>query len=338
MKRCFITGATGFIGGHLAETLMARGVEVRCLVRKTADTEFLKSLGVQLVVGDVKDIESFRPALSDVDVVFHLAGITAALSLPELMRVNRDGTEQVARACASCEHPPVLLLVSSVAAAGPVPRGVVRDESLAPAPISNYGRSKRAGELAVIQFADRVPTTIVRPGIVFGPRNRETLPIFRTIAWLRMHPVVGLRSPPLSLIHVADLVEFLIQAALRGKRLAPDHDPQQTGQGYYFACVPEYPDYGQWGDMIKSALDRSRAPTLPLVGPMPWLAAGVKEFIARVRRRPDSFNIDKIREASAPSWACSVEAARRDLDFHPARTLEQRTRETASWYRENGWV
>ncbi len=338
MKRCFVTGATGFIGGHLCEILTRRGIEVRCLVRESSDTRFLQSLGVELVIGKVEEPNSYRQALSGVDVVFHLAGLTSAFSLPELLRVNRDGAEQVARVCAACEAPPVLLVVSSIAAAGPVPRGVVRDESLEPTPISNYGKSKRAAELAVTQFADRVPTTIVRPGIVFGPRNRETLPIFRTIAWLRMHPVVGLRTPPLSLIHVEDLVDFLIQAAEKGKRLLPSDDVTCPGQGYYFACVPEYPDYGEWGEMIKSALDRPRAPTLPLVGPMPWLAAGVKELISYVRQRPDSFNLDKIREASAPSWACSVEAARRDLNFQPARSLQQRIQETAAWYREHGWV
>ena len=152
-----------------------------------------------------------------------------------------------------------------------------------------------------------------------------------------MHPVVGMRSPPLSLIHVEDLVEILLRVADSGCRIAKDVR-DRPGQGYYFACRPEYPNYVEWGAMVKSALQRPLAPTIPLVGPLPWIAAGVNELIARFRGRPDSFNLDKIREAKAPSWACSCRAVARDFGFEPTKSLSERTRETVAWYRQHGWL
>lgn len=337
-RRYLITGASGFIGQHLAERLVAQGASVRCLVRRSSQTQLLESLGVELARGDLGDRESLEAALQDVDVVCHLAGATAAFSAAEFMRVNREGTENLARGCAAMANPPVHVVISSVAAAGPAPLGVLRSEADQPQPISHYGRSKRAGEEAAEAFADRVPTTVVRPGIVFGPRNRETLPVFKTISRFRVHPVVGWRTPQLSLIHVDDLIELMLQAAERGRRIPSEPSERGVGTGYYFACAPEYPDYAQWGGMVKAALNRPYAPTLRLVGPLPWFAAACSELVARARRRPDNFNLDKIREARAVSWACSAEAAIRDLQFRPPKSLAERIEETVLWYRENGWL
>lgn len=338
VRRYLITGASGFIGQHLAETLIRRGDSVRCLVRQSSQTQLLESLGVDLVRGHLGDPDSLDAALEDVDVVFHLAGATAAFSEADFMRVNREGTENLASRCAALEKPPIHVVVSSVAAAGPAPLGVLRSEADQPQPISLYGKSKRAGEIAAEAFAHIVPTTVVRPGIVFGPRNRETLPVFKTIARFRVHPVAGWRTPRLSLIHVEDLVELLLRAAEVGQRIPADPAERTGGRGYYFACAPEYPDYAQWGGMVKAALNRPYAPTLHLVGPFPWIAAACSELIARSRRRPDNFNRDKIREARALSWACSADAAARDLQFQPAKSLPERIEETVLWYRENGWL
>ena len=338
MKRCLVTGASGFIGEHLTEALVARGAEVRCLVRATSRVQLLQDCGAELVRGDVGDADSVARAVDGVDVVFHLAGATCAFSEADLLRVNRDGTAHVASACAAAGEPPLHLVVSSVAAAGPADRGSVLTEKVPAHPVSMYGKSKLAGEVAAESQAHRVPTTIVRPGIVFGPRNRETLPIFRTISRLRCHPVVGWRTPPLSLIHVEDLVELLIKAAESGQRIPAAPADRELGDGIYFACDEQHPDYGQWGEMIKQASGRPHAPTLPLAAPAAWLAAGVSELIARTRRRPNNFNLDKIREARASSWACSGEAARRDLGFRPAEPLTTRTEETVRWYREHKWL
>lgn len=337
-----ITGVSGFIGRHLAERLLADGKRVRLLVRRPESVAELQSLGAEVVVGGLNDAGALSSVVQGVETVYHLAAMTSALSVAEMLSVNRDGAGNIARACAAQRDKPLLVQVSSIAAAGPAPRGGLRRETDLPAPVSNYGRSKLAGEQAVAQFAGEVPTTIVRPGIVFGPRNREMLPMLRSIKYVRAHFVAGWQPPALSLIHVEDCVELLLQAAATGSRLpAPDSDPLSqltSGRGVYFAVIEEYPDYAELGRMMRSLLQRPRAPIIPLLGPLAWMAAGINEQIARWRGRSDSFNFDKIREATAASWACSAELARRELGFAPKLPLERRLQSTVQWYQQQQWI
>ncbi|MGE3780384.1 MAG: NAD-dependent epimerase/dehydratase family protein, partial [Pirellulaceae bacterium] len=329
--------ATGFIGSHLVESLVRRGDRVRCLVRPNSLCGPLQSMGVELVRGELGRPGDLRAAVADVDVVFHLAGSICALRRDDLFRVNRDGTEQVARACAAQSNPPTLVVVSSVAAAGPTSRLGCRLESDPPAPVSNYGASKRAGELAAWRFAHAVPTTIVRPGIVFGPRDRESLPIFRAVATFRLHLVPGLASPPLSYIYVLDLVTLLLQAAARGQRLR-SHPDEPNGGGIYFATHSEHPSYAQWGQLIARASGVGRIVVFPLAQPMPWLVAAATELVNRCRGRNYQLNIDKMRDALVESWACSGDKAHRELGFAPGDSLAAQFAATAAWYRAAGWL
>lgn len=338
-----VTGANGFIGRHLVERLLAEGRRVRIYVRRPETVEELRSQGAEVVVGGLDDVQSLTRAAAGVETVYHLAAMTAALSYDQMLQANRDGAEHVARACAAQPgSKPLLVQVSSIAAAGPARRGEVRRETDRPEPVSNYGRSKLAGEQAVARFAGELPITIVRPGIVFGPRNREMLPMFRSIKYARVHVVPGRQPPALSLIHVDDCVELLLQAAERGTRLPSDaSDSLQritSGQGVYFAAAPEYPDYAEFGRMMRTALQRPHAAVIPLLGPLAWFAAGANEQIARLRGRPDHFNCDKIREATAPSWACSAELAARDLRFEPPQSLQVRLQATVDWYNQERWL
>ncbi len=348
MTRVLITGASGFIGGHLAETL-SRHQRIRCLVRRSSNVEHLESLDCELVQGDLGDAASLERAVQGVDTVYHLAARTAALSGRQLMEANAGGTARLAEICARQTSPPLLIYVSSIAAAGPTTRGQIRREHDPCQPISAYGRSKRAGELAAERWADQLPITIVRPGIVFGERNRDMLPMFQSIERFRLHAVPGISTPPLSVIHVADVVEIVMRAMQQGKRLvAPPKDNETSHrtepsnasnvQGYYFATTREYPDYAEWGRWMRAALDCPRAVLVYLPRPLPWVVAGVTEALGQVRRRALPLNIDKMREALATSWACSPETTERELGFTPPLDILDRLRQTVDWYRQHGWL
>lgn len=341
MKTVLVTGASGFIGRHLVPALVGQGCRVHCLVRRTSSVRHLVRAGADLRCGDITDAVSLRQALAGADTVFHLAGLTRALRADDFRRVNGQGTWNIAQACARQATPPVLVLVSSLAAAGPARPGAVRQEADPPAPVSNYGRSKRAGELAAEAWAAQVPTTIVRPGMVFGPADREMLEIFRTIAQLRIHFIPTFSPPPLSMIHVQDLVQLLILAAEKGRRLAGSRangNGGAHGQGYYFASAPEYPTYVQLGRLIARSLGYRHVCLLNLAEPLPWIVAGVADLVSRLRGQPLALSLDKIREAITDSWACSTAAARRDLGFEPLCNLRQRLQETTDWYRARRWL
>lgn len=338
METVLVTGGSGFIGRNLVDELARRSCRIRCLARPTSRVRHLRRAGAELVFGDLTQADSLLDAVKGVDTVFHAAGLVAAARSEQLMRVNGEGTWNLARACAAQPRPPVLITISSVAAAGPASASGLRRESDPPAPVSNYGRSKRAGELAVEAWADRVPTTVVRPGIVFGPWDRLLLPMFRSIARLGIHPIPTFAPPPLSLMHVHDLVDVLLLAAQRGTRLATNNNPSPTASGYYFACSSEHLTYSELGRRLAQASGRRHVFLFHLVEPLPWLVAGVTELIGRLVHQPVIVSVDKMRESIQASWAASPRAIRDVLGFVEAHSLDQRLRQTVEWYRRHRWL
>jgi len=339
MAKVFVTGGTGFIGYHLIKALSERGHEIRCLARKTSRIEPLRPFGVQFVQGDIRDADSITGALSDVQIVFHLAGTTRALRREEFFRVNEHGTRHLLDACLRCKAPPVVVFVSSLAAAGPVV-----GRSLAPKveespchPVSLYGISKRAGEKVAEKYAKDLPITIVRPGIVFGEWDKDCLEMFRPIARTGIHLVPGYRRKYYSLVYVGDLANLLIRAAEQGERLPANGQSGQPGQGYYFAAYEETPSYAQLGKMMGEALGR-RTLVIPVAPPVVWTVALFGEITGQLRKRPVLFTWDKAREALAGSWICSAAKARRQLGFETPIALLDRLRQTVAWYRQAQWL
>jgi len=332
-----VTGASGFIGGRLVRQLIDRRCQVSCLVRANARIDELRLLGVQSLTGDVTDPASVARALaqSQATTVFHLAGLVKALHRDAFTRVNAIGVETIAAACADRAGPPVLVVVSSLSAAGPCAAGQLRRESDIPTPVSAYGRSKLAGEHAAAKYAAAVPTTIVRPPIVFGPGDRGVLEMFRPIARSGLHVVPGRGGQRFSLVHVDDLVAGLLLAAEQGERLPAQGVP---GQGVYFLAAEEQPTYAQFGQAIATALGQKPPTLLRLPAPLLRLVGSTADAVAHLRRRPGWINRDKITEALAGSWTCSAAKARAHLGWSPAATLADRLQETAQWYRQAGWL
>ncbi|MCA9542198.1 MAG: NAD-dependent epimerase/dehydratase family protein [Myxococcales bacterium] len=333
MKRALVTGASGFIGRHLVRALQADGWQVEALVRTTSNIADLE--GCALVVGDLTEPETLRPAMAHVDAVFHLASLLKVPWRADFAPVNVEGTRAVAAACAAAARPPVLVVVSSMAATGPALEGRPRVESDPPAPVSRYGRVKRAAELAAAEFADRVPLTIVRPPMVFGEGDRGALPLFRGVVggW---HLVPTRAARRIGLVHAADLSVGLIAAARRGARL-PGGDGASGAAGIYFIAAPETPTYAELGRQIAEAADAAvRVVHLP--SPVTRVAATLGEWSARLRDRPSVLNVDKYREAVAGDWICDVSRARSELGWRPTAPLAVRIRQTIDGYRAAGWL
>ncbi|HUT11089.1 MAG TPA: NAD-dependent epimerase/dehydratase family protein [Thermoguttaceae bacterium] len=338
MAKVLVTGASGFVGSHLAAALCRQGDEVTCLVRKTSVVDRLRPLGLRLVYGSVTEPDSLQAAVAGNEIVYHVAGSTKAFRKEHLFKVNEQGTANVARACAEQTTPPVLVVVSSLAAAGPAPDGQPRTEADPAEPVSNYGRSKLAGERAAEQFADRLPITIVRPPIVVGEADRDGFAMFRAISRFRIHLVPTFRPRRYSLIHAADLANLLILAARRGTRLSSGPTDGPSPPGHYFAACEVHPTYAQLGRMVAAALGRRRVLVLPANPLAVRMAATLSEVCSRIVRRPNILNFDKVREIRAGSWLCSAQAATDELGYSPAAPLPERLRQTAEWYRREGWL
>jgi nucleoside-diphosphate-sugar epimerase len=321
--RIALTGATGFVGSHLAEALLGAGHQVSCLVRSPARAASLEQRGARLVTGALDDEEALRRLVDGAEVLHHVAGLLAARTQVELERVNRAGTfvlAQVARAAGVRR----MVYVSSLAVSGPTVPGQPLEEAAADRPVTPYGRSKQAGEAAV--RASGMPYTIVRPPAVYGPRDREILRVFQ-LARRGLVPLLGDGRQELSFIHAADLARALMAAA--GSAAAEGHT--------YHAAHPEVVEQRAFVRQVGEALGR-RVRTLPLPHAVVRGVLWTSGAFARATGKATLLSPDKAEEFLAPAWTCSSTALLRDAGWQAAIPLAQGLPETAAWYRSAGWL
>lgn len=338
MANVVVTGANGFIGTQLVERLLEAGHHVRCLVRNPENLPSKLRHRVEVFRGDIRHQDSLAPAFRNADQVFHLAGLVKARRASELFAANHNGTLNVGHCCRRQPNPPTFVYVSSLAAAGPCQNDAARRESDPPAPISRYGCSKLQGERVLRQMARELPLTIVRPSIVFGPGDPNSFAMFRPIARFGVHAAPSRRPWPISVIHSADLCRLLILAADHGRRITSVKEHDQSGEGVYFATIPERITYAEFGELIGAALGRERIRVVRQPRWAGFALAGLTQSIAGMLGRTPILNVDKMREAFAGAWYCSGEQAERELGFRPAATLAERVQQTVDWYRAHGWL
>lgn len=321
--RALVTGGTGFVGSHLVEALRRRGDEVTALVRSPAKAAILAPLGVTLAPGDLQDPAALTRALAGVDVVYHVAGLTAARSAAEFRRVNVEGTASLLDAAArtGVER---FVLVSSLAAAGPSPRGGRRVDLEPSEPVTRYGVSKAAAEDVVRHGS--VPWVIARPPAVYGPRDAELLKVFK-IARIGVAPVFGDGSQELSLVYGPDLAEAL---ATMGSTVGVE------GRVYY----PAHPEVVTSGELVRTigrAMGR-RMRLVPLPRPLADGILQVTGLAARLSGRATLLNPDKANEFFQPAWTCDPAPLERDTGWRAAHDVVRGVAATQAWYRREGWL
>ncbi|MGE5850910.1 MAG: NAD-dependent epimerase/dehydratase family protein [Candidatus Methylomirabilota bacterium] len=325
--RVLVTGGTGFIGSHLVEALLAEGHEVRCVVRDPRRLGWLAGLpGARLVQGDVNDPPSLRGCLEGVDRVYHAAGLTRARTTRDFLRVNAEGTRHLIQACLEeTGGPRRFIHLSSLAAVGPMPSATPMGETVPPRPVSPYGWSKLEGEVTVLAAKDRLHVTVLRPPVVYGPRDRGVLELAR---WVRRGflPMPAGSPRTLSLCYVQDLV-----AALRAAGEA------QTSSGEVFHVAGEGAfTWDEIGQMLGDALGvRPRRLSIP--EPVSLALATTADAWGWLTGRPGYFSRGKVREA-AGHWLCDTNKARRELGVVPRVGLAEGVAITVKWYREAGWL
>jgi nucleoside-diphosphate-sugar epimerase len=322
MKACLVTGAGGFIGSHLVDQLLGEGRRVRALVRDPSRARWLPLDRVELIVGDLFDEAALARATRGVDVVFHLAALTRARSRAELHRANVEGTARVVSACATQTTPTKIVFVSSQAAGGPSRDGAPVHEETPPRPVSAYGESKLAAERVVESRAKDLPSAIVRPPTVYGPRDPALLPLFRT-AKRGLVPVPG-GLGALAIVHVEDLA--------CGIRLAGER-----GAGVYYLTDGAHHTARDVASAIAAAMS-SRARIVEIPKPLFVATVWAAERIARATGRRPPLATDRAKDATAPNWSCSDRRARRELGYESRHELRDAMRETAEWYRAQGWL
>jgi len=326
--RLLVTGASGFLGSHVAERLAKEGHEVRALLRSTSNRAFLAGFPHDEALGDVTDVGSLHSAVSGVDAVVHTAGLVKARNEADFQAVNTGGT---AKLLASIEDaaPEMrrFVYVSSLAAHGPSEDGAPRPVDAPPNPISAYGRSKLAGERIIRSSSIASRSVIFRPPVIYGPRDPGLAPFFRLAKW-RVAPLLMGGRNRISIVYVGDIARAIVQAATAEGDVA--------GKTY----CPEDGHIYSWRDMLSAVEEAVGRRALRISTPR-WAyaaAAVASEAFGAVTRRAVSLTRDKVREMAQRHWVCSSGGLRRDLGWAPIVSIREGAQLTGDWYHKRGWI
>lgn len=325
-----ITGATGLLGSHIAEQLRAAGERVRALVRPSADTTFLRSLGVELAPGDLCDPAAVRKALAGADVVYHAAARVSDWGPWSLFEAEAvTATRNLVEACRS-EKVGRLLHVSTLSVYGH-PRIEPGQQIGEETPLGQkfwlwdyYPRAKLLAEQLAWEFQN---TTVVRPSWIYGPRDRMTMPRLVPALQEGRVPIIGSGTNLLNIIYVSDVAAGAILAA---------NNSAARGQAYNLCSAGEVSQI----DMINAltdALGLARVTKhIPFFLAMRW--AFVLEFFARILRRPRPPRITRRAIYLIGRPTCySVAKARKELGWQPSVPIQEGVRRSLEWYfRERG--
>lgn len=327
--KCFVTGATGFIGGHLVEKLAGEGHEVIALLRPGAPARALEESGVTIVRGTLGWTNVFARHAGDADVVFHLAGLSRSHRSLDFEEVNHQGTLSLLRGLQRALFRGRIVYLSTLAAGGPSPDPTTpRTEDEADQPVSAYGISKKAAERAILENCPEGATwTILRTGKVYGPGARrvaaELARLRRTRLFLQFHP-----DQYLQITHVDDLVDGLLRAAF---------SPEASRREYHLVD-PAVLSYARLMEACAEALGiRIRIINLPaFLGK--WFATlsdGAARFLALPPFAPDR---SRMADMQAGSWVADASRAGEELGWTPRRPLGDGLAESIGDFRRRGWL
>lgn len=299
-----LTGATGFIGQRLAHLLRAQGHAVRALVRERARAQALEQAGCELVEGDLDSADALAALCAGAERVVHAAGAVRGACAEDFEAVNVRGTQHLIAALAAeaaagradagrAENIPQLLLLSSLAAREPG--------------LSWYAQSKAAAERLLLDAEQPFSWVILRPPAVYGPGDRELLPLFRSMR-RGIAPLPGSAMARVSLLHVDDLLDAII-ACLDAPRCAGQllslHDGQHGGYSWReIAGIAG----STWGRRVR---------LLPVPRRVLDIAATLNIAQARRSGRAPMLTPAKLRELRHPDWSTSNELISRLSGWQP---------------------
>lgn len=323
----FVTGGTGFIGSHLIKHLLDQGHQVRALARDEAKAHRLGLLGVDTVIGDVRDRDSLRGALSGSQLLFHIGNVSRwwLKDKRDFYRINVEGTKNVMEE-AMRDGVERVVYMSSLAAIRQ-PRGVLSREDLERRHDfeSHYARSKYLAEKEVLRMhrQEGLQAVILNPGVVIGPCDLKTFGRMiidfanRRLAWLPFPETI------VPLVYVDDVVEAALAAADRGR----------VGERY---IIVGHNVSIRGAFEILEELTGIPAPKKTLPPMVVRLIAYFMEVKAFFTKRPPKLPIDAVRAMEIGAIGSNDKAVRElGIEFTPLSVAFEKA---LSWYREKGFI
>lgn len=299
-----ITGATGFIGGVLAQRLASTGWRTQALVRPESYHKRPKDIAVEWFTGDLGDMGSLQRLVSKADAVVHCAGAVRGAVQRDFDQTNVDGLAPIVQAAAEQNPPPYFLLLSSLAAREPQ--------------LSYYAASKLAGEKTLASYSGDMPWCILRPPAIYGPGDSEMRPVFQ---WMLrgIAPLIGSAENRVSLLYVEDLVEAIVCLISSGKhlkRIYELHDGRLNGYS--------------WLDII-DIVERLRGKSIFRANvPVSFvkMVASINFMAAKVFGGSPMLTPGKVRELTHADWVADNILLSSEIGWVPRVLLKEGLRQT----------
>jgi nucleoside-diphosphate-sugar epimerase len=326
---CLITGATGFVGSHLARAWADRGWPARALVRTETDAGALERLRVTVARGDMTDAEALRKAVDGVEVVFHCAAKVGDWGPVEDYRaVNVEGTRRLLEACRGGALKRFVHLSSLGVYAARHHHGTDETEPLPEHHVDGYTQSKVESEQLALRYGreNQLPIVVLRPGFIYGPGDRTVLPKLLEALRQRRVRYLGNRSRVMNTIYVDNLIEAMFLAVEK---------PDAVGQVYNLTDGEPVSKRR----FIEALADGVGVPR-PRPVPVPlFIARPLARWMETRARRQGASEPPVLTQARVKFLGLnldfSIEKARRELGYRPRFSFDEGMRETVAWYKRN---
>jgi nucleoside-diphosphate-sugar epimerase len=325
-----LTGGTGFVGGHLAEACARLRMNIRAIARPNSDTKLLDSLGAIILRGDLTDDALARRAVDDIQVVVHCAAKVGDWGPVEDYRaVNVEGLRRLLDACKGTTVERFVHLSSLGVYSARHHHGTDESDPLPESHIDGYTQSKvEAEKLALRYYREfEVPVVVLRPGFIYGPRDRTVMP--HLINSLRQRKVrwVGGGKGAMNTIFIENLVDAIL--------LAINH-PDAIGKVFNLTDG-EVVSKRRFIESLVQGLELPEPPrgSVPL-----WLARFLAHHMERRARKRGAAKPPVLTQARLKFLGLnldfSIEKAKRELGYNPRVSFEEGMRRTIAWYRQKG--
>ena len=296
-----VTGATGFIGSTLIRQLTKTGWQVRALYRPKAGSNPPAITGVTWIAGDLNNSDALNALVADVNAVIHCAGAVRGVTRADFDKINEAGALHVAQAAAAQAAPPRFLLISSLAARMPE--------------LSHYAGSKWRGEATIKNTTHPLRWTIFRPPAVYGPGDRELMPLFKSMA-NGFAPLPAGANGRFSMIHVEDLVAAMVHWL-----------GQDKGYGETFELDDGHTAGYNWNSVLDIAgrvlRNGGSIHRIPIPITLLKLVAWTNFTTAKLLGYSPMLTPGKIREITHTDWLCDNSNITRITGWQPTCELAQ---------------
>ena len=322
-----VTGANGFVGSHLVDYLLGKNFEVRCIVRKSSNLQWLEGKDVKIFDCGLFDKEGLREAFNGVNYIFHVAGVVKAKNEEGYFRGNVESTKVLLEVAAEMkDHIKKFIIVSSQTVSGPASKGNPVTEEMEPNPLTTYARSKLKQEQVALSYKDIFPVTICRAPAIFGERDTEIFIYFQVFN-RGLTTMIGFDKKELSLLHVADLAEGLYLAAIS----------ENANGEIYFISSEKFYTWDEVGNITSKVLNK-KAFRIRIPHFVVFTIAAIAQFFAMFSSNPATLNIEKAKDLTQTYWICDSSKAMRDFGYKQKVSIEEGIKRTCEWYKQMKWI